>query len=250
VGEGGDAAAANATFAHKITFSLPSSSGQETGHDVTTFTLLPAKPAADGEDPSTAVTDILSAGDFSASTFLDAAASHKLVQAIKSRKPFPFDISRSLKSGAAWPYARRYKGVCSMSLAPLLVPGCTSAGLQGKVKPAEDAAGALTADETALITQATDPKSKKAPDFKPEAEPEADAPHYYDAAGTQLRISITLINALVAKPPPPPKPLPRVQDLIEVRTLDKVRPPEQPAEAFSGAVRAIVDEIALEFGRM
>lgn len=249
-GEGGDAAAANSTFAHKLTFSLPSSSGQEAGHEVTSFTLLPPKPAVEGDASSAAVEECLSAGDFAASTFLDAAASHKLIAAIKARKPIPFEISRSLKSGAAWPYTRRYKGVAGISLAPLLVPGTTSAGLHGRVKPAEDATGALTADETALITAATDPKSKKAPDFKPEAEPDADAAHYYDAAGTQLRISISLINPLVAKAPEPPKPLPRVQDLIEVRTLNKVKPPAAPAEGFSAAVRDIVDEMAMEFGRM
>ena len=251
VGEGGDVAAANTTFAHKLTFSLPSSTGQETAFEASSFALQPAQPPADGADPSAAAgVETLSAGDFSASTFLDAAASHKLITAIKSRKPIPFEIFRSLKSGAAWPYARRYKGIASVSLAPLLVPGTTSAGLQGKVKPADDAKGALTAEETALITAATDPKSKKAPDFKPEAEPEADAAHYYDAAGTQLRVSISLINPLVPKPPEAPKPLPRVQDLIEVRTLNKVKPPEQPAEAFTAAVRTIVDEIALEFGRL
>jgi len=112
VGEGGDAAAANATFTHKLSFSLPSSTGQETAVEVTSFTLVPAKPAADGDDappPAQPAGDWLSAGDFTTSTFLDAAACHKLIAAIKSRKPIPFDISRSLKSGAAWPYARRYK---------------------------------------------------------------------------------------------------------------------------------------------
>jgi tetratricopeptide (TPR) repeat protein len=250
VGEGGDAAAANSTFAHKLTFSLPSSFGQETCHEVSSFTLIPPKPAAEGDDPSTAAGECLSAGEFSASTFLNSSASHNLIAAIKARKPIPFEISRFLKSGAAWPYTRRYKGVANISLTPLLVPGTTSAELQGNVKPAEDAHGALTAEETALITAATDPKSKKAPDFKPEAEPDAEAPHHYDAASTQLRISISLINPLVPKPPEPPKPLPRVQDLIQVRTLNKVKPPEAPSEAFSAAVRTIVDEIAMEFGRM
>jgi tetratricopeptide (TPR) repeat protein len=250
VGEGGDAAAANSTFTHKLTFSLPSSSGQEIGHEVTSFTLVPSKPAAEGDDPSSAVGEFLSAGDFSASTFLDLSASQNLIAAIKARKPIPFEISRSLKSGAAWPYTRRYKGVANISLAPLLVPGTFSAVLQGRVKPAEDALGALTAEETALITAATDPKSKKAPDFKPEAEADSEAPHSYDAASTQLRVSISLINPLVPKPPEPPKPLPRVQDLIEVRTLNKIKPPEAPSEAFSAAVRTIVDEIAMEFGRM
>ena len=35
-----------------------------------------------------------------------------------------------------------------------------------------------------------------------------------------------------------------------MRTLDKIKPPQQPTEAFTQAVRGIVDEIALEFGRM
>ena len=46
---------------------------------------------------------------------------------------------------------------------------------------------------------ATMPRWGYAGGDRPEAEPEAEAAHYYDAAGTTLRVAIALINPLVAR---------------------------------------------------
>lgn len=180
----------------------------------------------------------------STTLFLGVEAYNRMRKAIEKGEPpatlyvrrQPKNVNAVLDTNAA-----RYAAIAGLDLSPLMEVDTTFHAGRFAV---------LHHEEYQPVPPATDPKAKKGPVPLPVEPREAEGePHPYEAARTVLRVDVRTSYPLNPRPPTPPPPLPKTNDLIPKRTLPALAPKTAAAE-FESQVKDIVESLAAEWSAL
>ena len=204
----------------------------------------PAEAPAAAPDPQAEAEAAGAAISFegpSVTRFLGPEATRALRAALKAGEAaLSFSLARETKTPESVfdSNGPKYAALCAAVPVGLIAVDATSAVERAVIKPAP------LPEEPPVC-----PEGKGAPVATEVEEEEEGAPHPYEAAGTYLKMTLSVTRPLEPKPEPPPPPLPKVSELIPKRVLPQFAA-KSAVEEFDAQVASIVESMVGEWSTL